>query len=344
MLCRMRIHRLVRLGLIVAASVLLTATAWSIAQTIEAAPTVDAAPTTRPDDSVSGFIDKTAERFNQMKIDDLYDPRFWVEFGKDAVYWTIAFVPRLIVALFILAFFWLFSRVVRKIIIGSMKAAGVDESIRDMLGAIIKWVLLGFALIIAGNQIGLQIAALLTGVSIIGLAVGFAAQESLGNFIAGIMIFLDKPFRVGDWIEIDGHLGQVQRVTFRSTRILDLDGDLVVMPNMTMLSHKLINKSSNPITRVRVPVGIAYKESIDRARQALLQLVGDDPRIEKSPPPLVVVRSLAASSVDLELKFWIRDERYENAMLFEFTEKAKNALDAAAIEIPFPHVQLVNPS
>jgi small conductance mechanosensitive channel len=222
-----------------------------------------------------------------------------------------------------------------------MKAAGVDESIRDMLGMLLKWGIIGFGLIIAGNQVGIQIAALLTGVSIIGLAISFAAQESLSNFIAGIMIFWDKPFKVGDWIVIDGELGQVKRVTFRSTRLQNMDGDIVVLPNVKMLSEKVINKSTNDVTRANVAIGIAYKESIDAARAALLELVSMDPRILKSPEPEVVVKNLGASSVDLVLHFWIREEKYEDAMQYEYMERAKVALDEAGIEIPFPHMQVM---
>lgn len=309
------------------------------------APAAQAAPATRPADAGRGSgVDDLAElaqrRFENLQVEQLYDVDFWLSFSKDAVYWAIGFVPRMIVALFLLLFFWIIYRIARKVVIGGMKAAGVDESIRDMLAMLLKWAIVGFGLIIAGNQIGIQIAALLTGVSIIGLAVGFAAQESLANFIAGILIFWDKPFKVGDWIQIDDHLGQVKRVTFRSTRLQDLDGDVVVLPNVKMLSEKLINKSTNPVTRANVAVGIAYKESVPRAREVLLRLVANDPRIEKTPEPEVVVRGLGASSVDLMLHFWIREEKYEDAMQYEYMERCKAALDEAGIEIPFPHMQV----
>lgn len=310
-------------------------------------PPADAAPVQGPptqDQAVLGDS-KLARGIRgenvQLTVDDFLDPALWTDFISDAVKWLIGFVPRVISAIILLFIFWLIYRVVRKVVIGGMKAAGVDESIRDMLANLMRWAILGFGLVIAGNQIGLQIAALLTGVSIIGLAVGFAAQESLSNFIAGIMIFWDKPFKIGDWIEIDGHLGQVRRVTFRSTRLQDLDGDIVVFPNTAMLQHKLINKTTNPVTRANVPVSIAYKESIDRAREVLLAVVRNDPRIEKTPEPEVVVHELADSGVNLMLHFWIREERYEDAMQYEYMEKAKEALDEAGIEIPFPHRQLI---
>jgi len=140
---------------------------------------------------------------------------------------------------------------------------------------------------------------------------------------------------------VDGSLGQVKRVTFRSTRLQNLDGDIVVFPNTYMLSTKVINKSFNITTRCNVLIGIAYKESIERARGVLLALVKKDKRIETRPEPEVVVKNLNASSVDLQLHFWIKEERYEDAMQYEYLEKAKEALDEAKIEIPFPHVQVV---
>jgi small conductance mechanosensitive channel len=313
---------------------------FATASAEEAPAPADAPPATRPA-TATGLVELSQQRFSTMRVEDIYDLNFWTGYIQDAIAWAIGFVPRLLVAVFLLFFFWLVYRGVRKVILGGMKAAGVDDSIRDMLGMLLKWFILGFALIIAGNQIGIQIAALLTGVSIIGLAIGFAAQDSISNFIAGIMIFWDKPFKVGDWILVDGHLGQVKRVTFRSTRLQDLDGDMVILPNTKMLNDKVINKSTNPVTRCNVSVGIAYKESIDKARRTLLELVRADDRVERTPVPEVVVKNLGASSVDLMLHFWIREERYEDAMQYEYMEKAKLALDAAGVEIPFPHLQLL---
>jgi small conductance mechanosensitive channel len=273
--------------------------------------------------------------------DQILQLGFWVDFVKDFVYGIIGFIPKLFVAVFLFFIFWLIYRMLRKILLGSLAAAGMDPSIRDMLGSILRWTILGFGLVIAGNQVGIQIAALLTGVSIVGLAIGFAAQESLQNFIAGIVIFWDKPFKIGDWIEVDATLGQVKRVTFRSTRLENLDGDIVVFPNTYMLSTKVVNKSTNVITRCNVLIGIAYKESIEKAREVLLTLVKRDSRIEVKPQPEVVVKNLNASSVDLLLHFWIKEERYEDAMQYEYLEKAKVALDEAGIEIPFPHMQVL---
>ena len=297
------------------------------------------------EESIGRVLGKTRvgqlfEGKTKVTLDDVRDPVFWIDTVKDLVLAVAVFIPRLIVAGLFLGFFWLIYRGVRKVVVGSMGRAGVDPSIRDMLGHLIKWAIMGFGIVIACNQIGIQIAALLTGVSIIGLAVGFAAQETLANFIAGIVIFWDKPFKVGDWVDVEGTFGQVQRVTFRATRILTPAGEVVIFPNTHMLSKKLINNTTNPSIRVRVDIGIAYKESIDAARQVLLGLFAGDPRICADPAPAVAVIECGASSVNLALFFWVIDESIQRAIRAEYLEKAKNAFDAGGIQIPFPHMQL----
>ncbi|MEA2711821.1 MAG: hypothetical protein QOF78_4422 [Phycisphaerales bacterium] len=352
------LHALLALVLL-AAPAPSTAAAAAEAPATQPAPVV-AAPATQPiavlitpeqlaearNETLSEVFGKTRmgqlfEGKQKVTLNDVKNPGFWIDTVRDLIVAVISFIPRVIVALLFLVFFWLVYRAVRKIVVGSMSKATVDPSIRDMLGWLIKWAIMGFGIVIACNQIGVQIAALLTGVSIIGLAVGFAAQETLANFIAGVVIFWDKPFKIGDWVQMDGELAQVQRVTFRSTRLFNLDNDVVVIPNTMMISQKFINKTTNNITRASVPIGIAYKESIDEARQVLVAMCKDDPRIVKKPAPIVEVRACAASSVDLMLHFWIKEEAYEDAMQWEYLEKAKKALDAAGIEIPFPHVQLL---
>jgi small conductance mechanosensitive channel len=275
-----------------------------------------------------------------VTLQDMLDFAFWQQSVNTLVLNTLAFIPKLLAALILFGIFWLIYRMIRRIVLGSMSRAHVDSSIRDMLGSLIKWSVMGFGLVIACNQIGVEIAALLTGVSIIGLAIGFAAQETLANFIAGIVIFWDKPFRVGDWIIIDSIFGQVLRVSFRSTRLLDLNGETLVMPNTYMLANRVANHSTHPMIRIEIPIGIAYKESIDKARAALLGTVEGDERVCKDPPPSVVVAACADSSVNLLLRLWTREEAIERTVFHDYLEKAKKALDEAHIEIPFPHMQL----
>lgn len=308
---------------------------------------VGPAPTTQPSEretpgSAAGLdLVKVFTGEQKLTAEQLVDFGPWISALTSLVLAVVSFIPRLIVAAFLMGIFWLLYRTARRLVRGALDKAGVDRSINDMLLSMVKWTILGFGLVVACNQLGIPIVAMLTGVSIIGLAVGFAAQETLANFIAGIVIFWDKPFKAGDWIEVDGHLAEVKRVTFRSTRLEDLDADVLIYPNTAMLSTKLVNKSTNKITRCNVNIGIAYKESIGRAREALLATLDGDRRIVKLDEAEVIVVNFGPSSIDLLLRFWMCEERYEDELMHEYLEKAKLALDAAGIEIPFPHMQVL---
>jgi small conductance mechanosensitive channel len=268
----------------------------------------------------------------KISVHDLTHFSFWEQSVRDLVVATIAFIPKLIVAIVLFIIFYMIYRAVRRICLGAMKRANVDPSIHDLLAALLKYGILGFGIVIAGNQLGLQITALLTGVSIIGLAVGFAAQATLSNFIAGVVIFWDKPFRVGDWIEISGQYGQVTRISFRSTRILNLDGKVIVIANTDMLSGQVGNHSVYAANRVNVAISIAYKDSIDKARDVLIALCRGDSRVNADPAPSVVVAGCTGST-NLVLRFWTSDKAHELELFYEFLEKSKKALDSAGIEV-----------
>ncbi len=266
-----------------------------------------------------------------LTAQQIFQLGYWLDFGKDFVFGILKFIPRLFVAAFLFAVFWVIYRCVRKLIVGGMTKAGVDSSIRDMLGSLLKWGILGFGLVIAGNQIGIQIAALLTGVSIIGLSVGFAAQTTLANFIAGIVIFWDKPFKIGDWVEIEGQFAQVRRVTFRSTRLRNKSGEMAVFANTIMLSTKLLNHTTEPLNRVTVPVKFPWSESVESCRETLLGLIRNDQRVCSKPRPTVEVESLGDNCVNMLLHFWVSDESIVYDIRSAYLEKAKNALDAMRI-------------
>jgi small conductance mechanosensitive channel len=287
-----------------------------------------------------GQIAQGKQAVTWQSLQEMRQPGFWVDSIKDLVLALLLLIPRILVALLFLVVFYFLYRGIRRLVLGSLGKASVDASIRDMLSSLIKWGVMGFGLIIACNQIGIQITALLAGVSVVGLAIGFAAQETLANFIAGIVIFWDKPFAVGDWLTIQETFAQVQRVTFRSTRLLTLDGEVMILPNTSVLASRLINHTTHPLQAVNVPIGIAYKESIDQARTALLSAVVGDDRILDDPPAKVVVTACGDSSVNLLLRFWIKDESAERAIRFEYVEKCKKTLDRAGISIPFPHMQV----
>jgi len=253
----------------------------------------------------------------------------------------VAFVPRLGVAALILAAFWLVFRATRGSLSIILRKSGLQPILVSLLiDKMYRIILMLFGLVMAASQVGVNVSAALAGLGVVGLAVGFAAQDLLANIIAGFVIFLDKPFGVGDFIQVEDQYGSVTNITLRSTRIRTRQNTYVVVPNKNIIDAVVVNHSKHGETRVDVPVGIAYKESIPRARQVLLEAVSNLEHVIDSPPPSVVVEELGGSSVNLLIRVWITDAGREKPVFFEAMEAAKLALDDANIQIPYPHLQL----
>jgi len=252
-----------------------------------------------------------------------------------------AYLPNILAALFILFVFWLVYRITRKPLQLILKRANFHENlIKLLIDNLYKYVLLFFSIIMASSQIGINIGAMLAGFGVAGIAIGFAAQDSLANTIAGFLIFWDKPFELGDWITVAEQYGQVTGITLRSTRIRTMNNTYVVIPNKSVIDQVLVNHTKHGETRVEVPMGIAYKEFIPEARKVILKKIEEIENILKDPAPDVVVTQLGSSSVDLIVRVWIEDAKDEKHVYYRVMEESKLALDAAGIQIPYHHLQL----
>ncbi|MBN1221943.1 MAG: mechanosensitive ion channel [Candidatus Aminicenantes bacterium] len=253
----------------------------------------------------------------------------------------LTFLPDLVAALFIMIVFWIAYRISRKALWMILERAGFHENlIRLLIDNAYKFVLMFFSLVMAGGQIGINIGAMLAGFGVVGIAIGFAAQDSIANTIAGFLIFWDKPFEFGDWISVADQYGQVTRITLRSTRIRTNNNTYVVIPNKNVIDQVLVNHSKHGATRIEVPIGIAYKENIRDARDTILKRMGEVEGILKEPAPDIVVTQLGSSSVDMFIRVWIDDAKDEKPIFYRVMEESKMALDAAGIEIPYHHLQL----
>jgi small conductance mechanosensitive channel len=220
------------------------------------------------------------------------------------------------------------------------RSESIEPGLQSVLLKTFRVVTLVFIGIIVLDQLGLNVAVLIGGLSIAGIIAGFAARDSLENFISGVTVLVDQPFRVGDYIEIDDEYGQVDEITLRSTRIRTVRNEIIILPNTEMITQRVINHTKRNVLRVDIEFGIAYKEYPEEARQVVLPLTEDDDRIFSEPSPTVVVTAMNDSSVDMVLRFYIRDPSQEVPIRWEYTEKVREALREADIEIPFPHQQL----
>ena len=260
---------------------------------------------------------------------------------KELLTAVVAFVPKVGAALLVLVAFWLIYRVSRPGLRAALHKADFHEAlIQLMVDNLYRYAIMIVSLVMAADQLGINVGAALAGLGVAGIALGFAAQDSVANVISGIMIFWDKPFIVGDWIRTEGNYGKVTEITLRSTRIRTNRNTYVVIPNKSVIDAVLDNYSKHGELRIDVPIGIAYKEDIRQAREVLLEAVRKIPGVMAQPQPDVVVESLGDSSVNLLVRAWIETADEMQPKTFVVVEASKLALDAAGIQIPYPHLQL----
>ncbi|MGH7514813.1 MAG: mechanosensitive ion channel family protein [Gemmatimonadales bacterium] len=270
------------------------------------------------------------------------DPIFLLPSRVQVSAFVLTAIPRVIAAVAVLLAFWVALRLSRPALRGVLhRAHFAPPLIHLLVDGLYKGTFLLLGAVMAASQLGVNIAAALAGLGVVGIAVGFAAQETIANMIAGFLIFWDRPFKVGDFVTTEGRYGEVREITMRTTRIRTMENTYVVIPNKEIIGETLVNHSLYGEVRVNVPIGIAYRERVADARRVLLPVAQEIPGVLRSPPPEVVVHGLASSSVDLEVRVWIDDPSLERRTGFLVLEACKAALDEAGIQIPFPHLQLI---
>ncbi|MCF8105304.1 MAG: mechanosensitive ion channel [Desulfohalobiaceae bacterium] len=250
------------------------------------------------------------------------------------------YVPNVIGAVFLIILFWIVNKVIQKTTSTALAKTTVSPQAVNLILRFARYALFVFAFLTVAGQLSINVGSLIAGVGIAGLALSFAAQDTIANLISGVAIIIDRPFKEGDWISIGDMHASVSQIRLRTTILTTFDNETVVVPNKQLAQERVINYTLTPKSRVRMSIGIAYKEDIDTARNILLNTIQGDERILPDPAPSVVVTSLGDSSVNLQLRFWTEDPGMKYALMWEYTEKCKKALDLAGIEIPFPHLQL----
>jgi MscS family membrane protein len=217
--------------------------------------------------------------------------------------------------------------------------SNITATVAPLTKKIIDIILFMIAGMIVLDHFGINIGSLLVSLGVGSLAVALAAQETVANMIAGFVILVDQPFRVGDRIKLpSGEEGDVYKIGLRSTRILNFDNNLVVVPNSELVKNRLINYSfpGNDI-RVLIEVRVAYGTDIEKARAVLLTLAGNHPEILKNPEPKIFLMDFGESGIQLRLS--ARTSHFDKKFEIETTlrEQIYKSFTDAKIEIPLPH-------
>ena len=219
----------------------------------------------------------------------------------------------------------------------------VDDIVFDLLNKFSGVVIFAIAILLALDVLGINVVPFVAGAGIAGIAVGFAAKDTLSNLIAGILLIIDRPFEVGDRIELwsapqgSATWGDVIDIGLRATKIRTTDNIVVIIPNNEIMMRDIVNYTTiSTDIRVRIPIGVSYDTDVKKAKSVILKVAETAEWVLKAPPPVVVVRQFGESSVDLQLRVWIKDARRRMDTISYITDKVKEAFDREGIEIPYP--------
>ena len=178
----------------------------------------------------------------------------------------------------------------------------------------------------------------LASAGIVGIAIGFAAQDTLANVFSGFFIVADAPYKIGDYITLDtGERGLVSRIGLRSTRLLTRDDVEITIPNGVIASAKIVNESGGPYLKIRVPIafGVAYGSDVDQVSEVVQSIAKSHPSVCEQPQPMVRMRAFGASSLDFDLLVWIEDPQYKGSISHDLFVEIYKAFGREGIEIPY---------
>lgn len=268
-----------------------------------------------------------------LRLQEVFDPQ---QIGMQLGELTTNFV----VAAITFAAFFLFWLLIQALLQLFFRSSKLDETSQAFVRTVLKYTILLAGLVNALSVVGVDTTGLLASLGIVGITIGFAARDAFSNLISGILIFLDRPFVIGDLVEVGDFYGRVAQITLRSTRIITSDGKMLAVPNTEIINKTVTSYTNFPNLRLDIQVTIGVTEDIGKARQVLLDQLTGDPDFMLEPPARVVVTQLNDYNVALELQAWIKDERTHIEKRSELREKVFVALNRAQIEMPFETIQL----
>jgi potassium efflux system protein len=218
----------------------------------------------------------------------------------------------------------------------------MDRGLQYAISRLAYYVLLVLGLLIALQTSGIEVGSLAVILGALGVGVGFGLQTIVNNAVSGLILLIERPIQVGDWIELSGIGGRVARIGARSTTIINTDNIAMIVPNSDLVTQRVVNWSyGDPTVRFRIPVGVAYGSDIEKVRDALLEVAAAHPSVLRDPAPAVFFSGFGDSALNLELAVWTRDMVYSPV---RFRSDLNFAIDAGCrrhgVTIPFPQRDL----
>jgi small conductance mechanosensitive channel len=233
---------------------------------------------------------------------------------------------------------WL-SRRLSKTLDRAFDRAHMEATLRGFLRNIAYAAMLVIVVVAALQSLGVPTTSVMAVLGAAGLAIGLALKDSLSNIASGVMLIVQRPFHVGDFVQAAGLEGTVDQIRVFQTKLRTTDNRVVVVPNSLITTTPIINFTANPQRRIDLAVGVGYEDDLKTARAVLLEVAAANPLVLAAPPPEALVTTLGESSVNLELRAWVNTPDYGNARS-ELTAAVRDGLVERGLNIPYPQRDL----
>ncbi|MBR92897.1 MAG: mechanosensitive ion channel protein [Proteobacteria bacterium] len=268
-----------------------------------------------------------------------------MEFNLDGNLWNqlsellSSFGISLFIALSILIIGRQVVKILIKVISTALERSNTEDTVRIFVTNLLNTLLMIVVFIAAINQLGIQTTSIIAVLGAAGLAIGLALQGSLSNFAAGILIVIYRPYKVGDYIQADNHLGTVDDIQIFSTVLKTPDNKLVIVPNGSIMNGSIVNFSNQDKRRVDIIASCSYEDDIDKVKSVLADILSKDDRILNEPKPRIAVSELADSSVNFIVRPWVKNSDYID-VYYSLLEEIKKRFDQEGIAIPYPQTDV----
>jgi small conductance mechanosensitive channel len=257
---------------------------------------------------------------------------------------AIAMLPNLILATVVFVAALMLSRWLKRMVIGFYGKRKRHQNLGIVLGRLIQWLVISFTLLVTLSIVlpSFHARDLIQILGISGVAIGFAFRDILQNFLAGILLLLAQPFKLGDEISVGNYEGVVQEIQARATLIKTYDGYLVVIPNATIYTQSVKIFNAYDVRRTVIDVGIGYGDDIDEARRLMLEAISEAEGVLAEPPPSVIAKSFGDSSVTLRARWWTKSRRADMVHARDLVIPAiRRKLGENGIDLPYPTQQIL---
>ena len=249
------------------------------------------------------------------------------------------FAPKLIGGIIVLIIGLWIARLITKGVGKALVKSKIDQSLARFLKSITSILLKILVIITVMGMVGIQMTSFIAILAAAGLAFGMALSGTLQNFAGGVIILILKPFKIGDFIEAQGHLGTVKEISIFATTLNTVDMKLIIIPNGPLSTDSLTNYSAEPQRRVDWKFGIAYGDDVENFKRAINDFIAEDTRILKEPASFIGLSELGDSSVNFVVRSWVNSADYWG-VFFDMNEKVYKKFEEYKLNIPFPQMDI----